>query len=92
MLLGKLFQSRGPALLKALLPKDLHSIFETANRTFSSLQRWQQPGGFTLIRFSKYKGTRTCKTLKVCQQNDLEDHSILTLTSNQCRSFNTSDR
>ena len=42
MLLGKLFQSKWLALWKALLPKDLHLVFRTANRSLK-LIKWIDP-------------------------------------------------
>lgn len=55
ILLGKLFQSKGHALLKALSPKEFHLVFRTARTEVS-----HHFEGATALQF--YKGVSPRKT------------------------------
>ena len=58
MLSGKLFQSKSPALLKALLPKDLQMVFRTANRSLKFI-KWRDPLDTNILRYIKNNGLAT---------------------------------
>ena len=88
MLLGKLFQSKLPALLKALLPKDLQMVFRTANRSLKFI-KWIDPFDTNILNYTINNGVANpllCVERGVRQGGSiLPFYSSLALSSNRIK-------